>query len=58
MEVAKKLIRSLNFDPKLYAKYKDPRSSGSLSIMLTRFFPILIMAMSKKGHKSVNILRN
>ena len=28
----------LNIDPKSYAKYQNPSSSGSQDIMLTRFF--------------------
>ena len=36
----------LNIDPKPYAKYENPNSSGSQVIVLTRFF----MAELKKGH--------
>ena len=38
MEFTQKLIRSSTHYPKLYTKYKNPSSSGSLDIMLTSFF--------------------
>ena len=47
----------LYIDPKPYAEYLNPSSSGSQDKMLTRF-SIAIMVGSKKGHSSVNISWN
>ena len=47
----------LNMDPKQYSEFQDPSSSNSLHIVLTRLF-IVIIAKSKKGHNSINVLQN
>ena len=37
MGFSQKLIKSLNIDPKPYAKYQNPSSGGYQNIVLTRF---------------------
>ena len=39
----------LNIDPKPYAKYRNPSSSGSQDIVLTRFFYCYNGSVEKRG---------